>query len=300
MRLFGGTVHGTFASARALMAEEQEKIDWFSGPVQDRTDYLTKSYVPFLLEGPNHALRRRQIIGRVAQTHARLSDLEALLASEKDHERALARFLYRHFARVELSDEDVTAHLDFRENARALTLLPRWVRRTFMRRTHERVRAFRSRMLRRIEDAGEPIGDSWFDVIWFNSGTLGYYPEEAVRTLKARPDLRPIIEAEVGLPAGERPKTRALVHETLRIHTKIASTNYLKDGKVSVALIATATVDPARYERPYEVDLDRDHSDAVAFSGSAPNRGCPGERFAPDAMACVVAHMVRTGALEKA
>ncbi len=298
MRIFGGRAHTSFSAVRALMAEENEKIDWFAGPLDDRADYLTKSYVPFLGEGPNHTLRRREIIGGVARAHAQLADLEDLLAKEKDHERALARFLYRHFAKIELTDADVDAHLDFRENARVLTLLPLWFRKTLLRGKHAKVKTFRTAMLKRMDAAGVSIADSWFDVIWFNSGTLGFYPEKAIETLKERKDLQPVIFAEVDLPAGQRPKTRALIHEMLRIYTKIPSTNYVKNGdQVEIAVIATASVDPEKYPDPYKVDLDRDHSDAIGFSGVSQNRGCPGEKFAPDAMASVVIDKIRKGAL---
>lgn len=297
-RVFGGEAATKFFAARELMAEENEKIDWFSGPVQDRADYLTKSYVPFLMTGPNHALRRKHIVGRVAEAHARLDDLEALLRQEHDHERALARFLFRHFGRIELSDIELEEHFYFRRWAAPMMLLPKKVRTTVLRRQHERLRAYRLRMLQRMEDAGETIADSLFDVIWFNAGTMGFYPVKAIEALRRQPELQPVVRAEVDLAPDQRTKTRALIHEILRINSRIPSTNYVRHGKVEIALIATAAIDPVRYERPREILLDRDHEDVVAFSGSAKNRGCPAERLAPDIMACVVAQKIRAGELD--
>lgn len=299
LRVFGGETFTSFLDVHDLMAREPEKIDWFSGPIDNRADYLTKSYMPFLVAGPNHKLRREHIVGRVAQAHKRLDDLEALLDQETSPDRALARFLFRHFCRVELNGQEVDWLLEYRRLGQPLVLLPKVVRSTILRALHEKLQEHRLHFLKRIEEAGEPIADSWFDAIWFNSATLSFYPQKALETLKARPDLQLVIRDEVSLPAGQRPKTRALIHEMLRIYGRIASTNYVEQGKVKIALLATAVVDPARYKNPLEVDLSRDHSDTLAFSGPAVTRKCPGELFAPDAMATIVAHSVGKGWLEQ-
>jgi hypothetical protein len=300
MRVFGGETLATFDEARGLMAREPEKIDWFSGPLQDRADYLTKSYMPFLLAGPNHRLRREHIVGKVAQAWSKLSDLEALLdEEEEDADRALVRFMFKQFCAVELDPNEVSWFLDFKRRAQPLVLLPKLLRNTLLRSTHEELTERRLYFLKRIEAAGEPIADSWFDVLWFNAATLWFYPEKALEHLKAEPRLQPPVRDEVLLPPGQRHKTRALIQEMLRIHGRIASTNYVEQGHVRVALLATAVVDPVRYNDPLKVDLSRDHSDTIAFSGPAPTRKCPAEKFAPDAMAAVVAQRVRTGALER-
>lgn len=297
-RVFGGEALTTFFAARDLMKEENEKIDWFSGPLQDRADYLTKSYMPFLMTGPNHTLRRNHIVARVAEAHARLDDLEALLRQEPDHERALARFMFRHFGGIELSDIELEEHFYFRRWAAPMTLLPKKVRTTVLRKQHNRLRAYRLRMLQRMEAAGETIADSLFDVIWFNAGMMGFYPVKAIEALRRRPELQPAVRAEIDLPPDQRAKTRALIHEIVRLYSRTPGTNYVRHGKVEIALIATAAVDPVRYDRPHEILLDRDHNDAVTFAGASTSRGCPAERLAPDIMACVVAQKIRAGELD--
>jgi hypothetical protein len=298
-RVFGGEAFTTFVSAREIISRELEKIDWFSGPIDDRADYLTKSYMPFLLAGPNHTLRREHIVARVAAARARLGELEALLKEESDSDRALARFLFRHLCKVELNAKEVDWLLRYRRFGQPMILLPKLLRNTLLRPLHDELQARRLHFLQRIEDAGEPLADSWFDIIWFQTATLSFYPRKALETLRKQPELQMQIRDELSLPSEQRVKTRALVHEMLRIHGRIASTNYVEAGRVRIALLASAVVDPARYRNPNKVDLSRDHSDTLAFSGPAPTRKCPGELFAPDAMAAIVAHEVRAGWLEQ-
>jgi cytochrome P450 len=297
-RLFGGTAYTNFHEVRALVAAEGEKLDWLSGPLSNRAEYLTKSHMPFLLNGPNHEARRKEIVRRVAIAHGKLDDLEALLREEADHERALARFLFRHLGHLEITPKETTDYLEFRSAAQVLTLLPSWFRSTVMRSRHQKARAFRERMLQRLEGANDGFADTFFDAIWFNAGTMGGYPPRALTHLKKRTDLVPLLRNELNLPAGQRPKCRAMINEMMRIELRIASTNYVRDGdQVEIALLATAVVDPNRYPDPMKVDLDRDHSDALAFAGAAPTRGCPSEKFAPDVMATVLAHLIRRGDL---
>jgi hypothetical protein len=297
--VFGGETFTSFQEVRELIAREPEKIEWFSGPLEDRADYLTKSYMPFLLAGPNHALRREHILGRLARAHRELDDLQALLESDLDTNRAITRFLYRHLCSVELDDTEVRWFLEYRQRAQPLVLLPKRLRSTLLGGVHDLLQERRLYFLKKIEEAGEPIADSWFDVLWFNAGTLAFYPEKALEVLRERPELQVPIRDEVALPPAERAKTRTLIHEMLRIHGRIASTNHVEEGRVKIALLATAVTDPKRYHRPLEVDLNRDNSDTLAFAGTAPTRKCPAELFAPDLMATVVAQRVRTGALEQ-
>jgi hypothetical protein len=300
MRLFGGEALTSFNDARAIMAREPEKIDWFSGPLQDRADYLTKGYMPFLMKGPNHTLRREHIMRGIARAHRKLAELEVLLDQEVSIDHAITRFLFRHLCGVELEPTEVDWFLDFKRRAQPLVLLPKLVRSTVLKRQHEALQARRLYFLQRIEAQGEPIADSWFDVIWFNAGTLGFYPQKALEALEANPALEAAVRDELALSPDERVRTRALIHEVLRIHGKIASTNYVEEDRVKIALLATAVVDPARYDDPLKIDLSRDHSDTLVFSGPAPTRKCPAELFAPDLMATVVAQRVRSGVLGRA
>jgi hypothetical protein len=299
LRVFGGETFGGFSELRELIAREPEKIDWFSGPIDDRADYLTKGYVPFLLAGPNHTLRRKRIAERIAKAHLALDDLETLLATDSDNDRVLARFLFRHLVKVELDDTEVDWFLDFRRRAQPMVLLPKALRTTLLKPVHDLLLERRLYFLARIEDAGERMADSWFDALWFNAGTVGFYPKKAIELLQKQPELQAPIRDEVALPPGKRPLTRALIHETLRIFGRIASTNHVEQGRVRIALLATAVVDPARYHNPLEVDLNRDHGDTLIFAGAAPTRKCPAELFAPDVMATIVAQRVRSGALDQ-
>jgi hypothetical protein len=211
----------------------------------------------------------------------------------------LARFLFRHLAKVELDDTEVDWFLEFRRRAQPMVLLPKLLRTTLLKGVHDQLQQRRLYFLKRIEDAGEQIADSLFDAIWFNAGTVGFYPKKAIELLQKQPELQAPIRDEVPLPPGKRPLTRALIHETLRIFGRIASTNHVEQGRVRIALLATAVVDPSRYHNPLEVDLSRDHSDTVIFAGPAPTRKCPAELFAPDVMATIVAQRVRSGALDQ-
>lgn len=134
------------------------------------------------------------------------------------------------------------------------------------------------------------------EAIWFNSGTLAFYPEKAEAVLKTDPALRAEIEAEIGAPPDARPKMRALIMEMLRLHSRIASVNYLVDGKPTFALIATAVMDADRFPDPEKVVLTRDPSDSVSFAIPSPHRSCPGKDLAPEVMAAVLAYLLRQGA----
>ena len=294
MRVFGGDTLTSFADVQELMAREPEKIEWFAGPIDDRADYLTKGYMPFLLDGPNHEMRRKHIVGRIADAHRQLSELDTLLDESPDADHAIVLFLFRHLCSVELDASEVAWFLEYKQLARPLLLLPKVLRHTLLRERHELAQHRRLYFLERIERASQPIADTWFDVIWFNSGTLGFYPAKALQVIDKDPSLRLMIEDEVSWAIEDRLRTRALIHEVVRIYGKIASTNYFEDGKVRIALIPTASVDPQRYQDPFKVDVTRDHSDTVVFAGPAPTRSCPAEHFAPDLMATVLAHSVRS------
>lgn len=290
--LFGGTAVCGHSEVKELMAREPDKVDWFYGPMQDRNDYFASTYMPFLQKGPEHTERRRHILGRVAEASQKLADFEALLAADPQPARALNRFLFRHLAGIELTDAEHERIMDYRKWAAPLSLLPKWMRSTVLLAAHRRVTATRQHFLERFAAVGLPFAENYFDILWFNSATLAFYPEKAIEALRAQPELLAAVKPESALLAGERPKTRALIHEMLRIHSRIASVNYRVGEEVKIAVIATATVDPARYPRPLEVDLGRDHSDAVSFAGPSPVRSCPGQFLAPDLMACVITHHV--------
>jgi cytochrome P450 len=159
-----------------------------------------------------------------------------------------------------------------------------------------RMVAIRKRLLDRFTAAGNPYPDSCMEAIWFNSGTLGFYPEKALAHLAADPALRAAIEPEIEAAPTERPKMQALMMEMMRLHSRIASVNYLVDGKPTFALIATAVLDPVRFPDPEKVDLTRDHSDSVSFALPSPHRSCPGAALAPEVMAAVLSHLLRQAA----
>src|SRR5437588_7110512 len=94
--LYGGKSYCAFYEVQALLAAEYEPLDWFCGPIDDRADYLTKSYAPFLMSGPNRRLRQAHVAARVQSALTQLDDLDALLADGGGPERALARFAFRH------------------------------------------------------------------------------------------------------------------------------------------------------------------------------------------------------------
>lgn len=292
--LFGGTAVCSHANVRDLMAREPEKVDWFYGPMEDRGDYFAPTYLPFLQKGANHTERRDHISGRVRTAEQNLAELDGLLDADADPERALNRFLFRRLAGIELTDDEHARIVDYRKWAAPLSLLPKWVRLTAFGRHHRRVLASRAVFLDRFAAVGLPFAENYFDVLWFNTATLGFYPGKALEALAADPALHVLVAPEATMPVGQRPKTRALIHEMLRIHSRIASVNYRVDNEVKIAVIATATVDPVRYPRPLEIDLGRDHSDAVSFAGPSPTRSCPGQNLAPEMMAAVVASALRS------
>src|SRR5207249_5687686 len=128
--LFGGRAYCQFYDVTSLLGEAYEKLDWLYGPLDDRADYLTRSYLPFLQPGPNHRARREAIAARAAEALRRVDQLEPLLQAEPNAERALARFLFRHLGRFEATDADVAALFEYRRWGSLLTLLPKWLRTT--------------------------------------------------------------------------------------------------------------------------------------------------------------------------
>jgi hypothetical protein len=296
--IFGGSAVTRFADVTALMKRDPEKVAWFYGPVARLTDYFTSGYVPFLPKGADHTARRHAIMARNAAAHGRLDELESLLEGSPDADTALVRFFFRTMVDLDVSDAEIARVLDYRKWAAPLSLLPPWIRGSAFAMPHARMRAHRAHFLARLEAAKVTYADSWWDILWFQSATVSFYPARAVEALRAHPELAVVVRAELASPPTQRPKTRALVMEVMRLHCRIASTNYREGSDVRIALIPVACMDPARYERPDEIDLGRDHSDALAFAVSSP-RGCPAHDLAPDMMAAVVAHAIRRGALDR-
>ncbi len=301
--VFGGLAFTEFNDVRELMLLDLEKLDWFSGPIDDRADYLTKGYVPFLLAGSNLQRRREVITRGVIKAYQNLKDLETLLDAEKgltkEHaDRAIVRFMFKSFFGVDLETEEVDRLLEYREQAAPMVFLPKLLRTTVLRGVHKKLQESRLYFLKRIEATGMPFADSWFDTVWWFNRALGFYSEQALYELRRNPALQPPIRSEINQDPFSRPSTRALVHEMLRIRNQDPSTNYVQWRAVRVALIASAAVDPARYVEPYKVDLTRNHDDTVVFAGPSPTRHCPAQKFAPDLMATIVAHRVRNGWLE--
>jgi hypothetical protein len=295
--IFGGKAVTTFADVTALMKRNPDKVAWFYAPVDRLSDYFTEGYMPFQAHGPDHLARRSAIVARNAMAHGRLGELESLLAASPDADTALLRFFFRTMVDLEISDEEVQRVLDYRKWAAPLSLLSPWIRRSAFAMPHRRMAAHRAHFLARLTAAKVLHADSWWDVLWFQSATLSFYPERALEALRAQPALQAAITAELANAPSARPSTRALVLEVMRLHCRIASANYREGGEVKIAMLPVACMDPARYAKPEEIDLTRDQSDALAFAVSSP-RGCPAHALAPDMMAAVVAHRVRTGALD--
>jgi hypothetical protein len=291
--LFGGAATCSHAGVTELMKQEPRKVPWFYGPIQEREDYFSAGYMPFLQKGDDHTARRASIFRRVDAALSHLDELDALLDQDSNVDRCMARYLFKHLGHSELSDAEFEDLAYYRKWAAPMVLLPAWFRRSAMMLQHGKLIPIRDRFRAKLTQAGVEFPDSTFDMLWFNTATLGFYPTKAIETLQAQPRLVEEIRSESSAPPLTRKKSQALIHEMLRIHSKIASVNYEVDGEVKIAVIATATVDPVRYERPLEVDLSRDHSDAVSFAGPSPTRSCPGASLAPAMMACAVARHLR-------
>jgi cytochrome P450 len=147
-------------------------------------------------------------------------------------------------------------------------------------------------MVERIAATGHAIPDNVFDMIWFNSISLAFYPEKAFEAMAADQELRAAVVAELDLPSKDRLKSRALIMEMTRLHPRIASINYADEKGIQVAMIPTGNVDPERYSNPRAIDLERDHSDSLTFARPS-HRACLAYDFAPDVMAAILAQMVR-------
>ncbi len=249
--------------------------------------------MPFLQKGADHTARRESIFRRVEAALAHLDELDGLLDKDANVDRCMARYLFKHLGHVDLSDAEFEDLSFYRKWAAPLVLVPVWRRRSVLRGKHAQLVSIRDRFREKLIGGGVEFPDSTFDVLWFNTATLGFYPTKAVETLRADPRLAEEVRPEARLAPLDRKKCQALIHEMLRLHSKIASVNYEVDGEAKIAVIATATVDPKRYARPLEVDLGRDHSDAVSFAGPSPSRSCPGAALAPAMMACAVARHLR-------
>jgi hypothetical protein len=294
--LFGGEAVCSFANVKGLMEREPEKLPGIYCPMEDEETFFSQGYMPFLQKNPNHAARRAYVIERVEGARARLPEMEALLRGEPSEEHAIAHFLLLTLGGIEPTAQEVDDMVFFRKHGPILAFFPRWLRDTVLRSKYQRAIAIRKQLLDRFTAAGNSFPDTCMEAIWFNAGTLGFYPEKALDAVKQDAALAAEITPEIGAEPQSRPKMRALIMEMLRLHSRIASVNYLVDGKPTIALIATAVMDPARFENPEKVDLTRDHSDSVSFALPSPQRSCPGKDLAPEIMAAVLAHMLRKAA----
>lgn len=291
--IFGGEAACSFANVKGLMAKEPEKLPGIFAPMEDEETFFSEGYLPFLQKDANQAARRAFVIERVEAARGRLDVLEALLKSAPSEEHAIAHFLLLTLGGIEPSAEEVDGMVFFRKNGPILAFFPRWMRDTVFKAKYLRAVGVRKTLLDRFTAAGNVYPDTCMEAIWFNAGTLGFYPEKALAACQRDGALLAAIAPEIGAEPAARPKMRALIMEMLRLHSRIASVNYLVDGKPTFALIATAVMDPARFADPEKVDLTRDHSDSVSFALPSPNRSCPGKDLAPEVMAAVLAHMLR-------
>lgn len=290
--LFGGEAVCSFANVKGLMAQEPEKLPGIYAPMDDEETFFSQGYMPFMQKSPNHSARRAYVFERVDAARARLDVLEGLLGAAPSPEHAIAHFLLLTLGGIEPTAQEVDDMVFFRKNGPILAFFPRWMRDTVFKAKYQRAIAVRKRLLDRFTAAGNPFPDTCMEAIWFNAGTLGFYPEKALAAVRADAALMAEIAPEIDAPPQARPKMRALIMEMLRLHSRIASVNYLVDGKPKIALIATAVMDPARFPDPEKVDLTRDHSDSVSFALPSPNRSCPGKDLAPEVMAAVLAHLL--------
>lgn len=291
--VFGGEAVCSFANVKGLMEKEPEKLAGIYAPMEDEEVFFSQGYMPFLQKNPNHASRRAYVIERVESARTRLGTLESILKSAPSEEHAIAQFLLMTLGGIEPTAQEVDDMVFFRKNGPILAFFPKWMRDTIFKKNYQRAISTRKNLLDKMTAAGNPYPDTCMEAMWFNAGTLGFYPEKAVAACEAGPALMALIKPEIAAPPSERPKSRALIMEMLRLHSRIASVNYLVDGKPKIALIATAVMDPERFPNPEKVDLTRDHSDSVSFALPSPNRSCPGKDLAPEVMAVVVAHLLR-------
>jgi len=219
--------------------------------------------------------------------------LDAFLREGINHEAALAKFLFQTMAGINLTDAELRDLYFLRKWAPLLAILPRGFRNVVLAGKIREVQRIRGQFLDRLTAAGLPFADTYLEVLWFNSGTLGHYPALALESLRKDPALRAVVAAEMDKPPLDRPRTRALVMEIIRLYPRISSVNYLDQGQVKLAVIPCASIDPERYDHPREIDLHRNHDDAIWFAAPSPNRSCAGMALAPEMMACVVAYGVR-------
>jgi cytochrome P450 len=291
--IFGGTAHCTFQGNKDLMEGRLEKVNYFAGPVADPSDYYGRNFMLFLQDGPNHD-RRREFLGNlVTKAHGQLALLETMLAGHANSEIAMVKFLFQALIELEVNDDVAEEMLAYRKIAAPLGLLPKWLRTSVLGSRHRRALAIKAAMYERIAATGYPLVENIFDMLWFNAVSLGFYPDKAIEAMGADADLYAKVAAEVDLPPTERVHTRGLVLEMARLYPKIASINYADDQGVQVACIPTGNVDPARYECPHKIDTERDHSDNLTFAMPT-HRPCIAHEFAPDVMACLVAHHLRS------
>ena len=293
--MFGGKAKCPFHANKELMEGGLKKLDYLAFPTKDTADYYSKSFMLFLQDGPNHDRRREYLGGLVTKAHDRMDLLEAQLAANEDVEIALVKFLFEALIDLKVDDEVAGEILAYRKLAAPLSLLPHWLRRSVFRAQHRKLLGIKHAMMKRIEAAGHPIADNIFDMLWFNAVSLGFYPQKAVEAMQEDAALREAVVAELDAGPRERLKTRALVLEMTRLYPRIASINYEDSDGVQIAMIPTGNVDPKRYKNPRKIDLERDHSDSLTFAMPS-KRPCLAWDFAPDIMAAVVAHLVRTQA----
>jgi hypothetical protein len=293
-RLYGGQAYTGFYAVERLMLSNLEKADWFFAASPFRADYLTPSYPPFLPSGPNHLARRSAIIRRSARARDHLDELQRSLAGGAPRQHALLRFLFQHFGKIEASDAEIVAVLDYSTWARRLIPLPRWFRTRVFAEQHRRLTETRRRLLDRIHATGEPFADSMFDLIWVKAAPLEAITRAALAAVKQRPDLREALESELALPLSKRSRSLAFVHELVRLNPWPSTIAYVDGDAIKIAVLASATLDPARYVQPGEIDLDRDHSDALGFAQPSVARSCPAHALAPELIACIVAHELRS------
>jgi hypothetical protein len=278
------------------MAKEPEKLHGIFAPTRDAETYFSQGSMIFLQKSPNHTERREEILKRIEIARQKLPMLEEILATSESTHHAVARFLLEALCGIKASPSDVEDLVFFREKAPQLSVVPAWVRTRFMGANDRACVAIRSRLMDRLTADGLPFADSFFDAIWFNANTVHVYPDLALVEARKEPDLMKAIQSELTQSPLNRPKTRALLMEVMRLKSRIASVNFFDQGKLKFGLIVTGVMDPARYPNPEKIDLNRDHSDSLTFALPSQNRSCPGHDLAPEMMACILAHQVRSQA----
>jgi len=292
--LFGGRAVCSFANVKGLMEQEPPKLHGVFAPLEDEETFFSEGYLAFLQKDANHAARRAYIIERVEAARQRLDLIEESLRSAPSPEHAISHFLLVTIGGIEPTSQEVHDMVFFRKHGPILAFFPRWMRNTVMKKQYQQAKEIRARLLQRFHEAGNIYPDTCMEAIWFNAGTLGFYPEKALEACLQDPALLQAVRPELDAAPHARPMMRALLMEVMRLHSRIASVNYSVDGQPTFALIATAVMDPARFPNPEKIDLTRDHSDSVTFALPSPNRSCPGKDLAPEVMAAVLAHLLRT------